>query len=75
MGLFKKDSDATPLQRAVRELEEINQQLEDGDTEADERDELLARRQALEERIAELRDEPQGDPRSGMAEDQLSSFR
>ncbi|MDX1621666.1 MAG: hypothetical protein R3320_11790 [Nitriliruptorales bacterium] len=59
MGLFKKKNDeATPLQRAVRELEQIDQRLESDDSmEDDERDELLARRGELEVEIAEMRGE------------------
>lgn len=83
MGLFKKqEQTATPLQEAVRELEEIDERLEDGADDELDREELLERRRELMERIAEMRGEgtttdplQQTEPRRGLADDQLSSLR
>ena len=58
MGLFNKNDDATPLQKAVRELEEIDERLESGDPmDVGEREDMLSRRKELEAEVAELRGE------------------
>lgn len=63
MGLFtrSRDHDLSPLELAVRELEDVEHELEDlGPDEDEERGALNRRREELERRVQELRgdDEP-----------------